>query len=138
MANKKGKEQQALHLVTIPITYATSEYMQQIVMPDSSHQQISKHWKKSEFKARLILEVISKRVKWFWATMAPKLHIKSYSNLTIGDDGGSSVKEVLVMANKSGKEQKALHLVTIPITYATATSEYMQQIVLADKSSADF
>jgi len=70
--------------------------------------------------------------------MAPKLHIKSYSNLTIGDDGGSSVKEVLVMANKSGKEQKALHLVTIPITYATATSEYMQQIVLADKSSADF
>jgi len=43
MANKKGKEQQALHLVTIPITYATSEYMQQIVMPDSSHQQISKH-----------------------------------------------------------------------------------------------
>jgi len=44
------------------------------------------------------------------------------------------VKEVLVMANKSGKEQKALHLVTIPITYATATSEYMQQIVLADNS----
>jgi len=41
------------------------------------------------------------------------------------DDGGSSVKEDLVMADKSGKEQKALHLVTIPITYAT--SEYMQQ-----------
>ena len=76
MADKSDKEQQALHSVTIPITYATSEYIQQIVLPDNSHQQISKHWKKSEFKARL-LEIISNRVKWFWATMALDLRIKS-------------------------------------------------------------
>ena len=43
MADKSDKEQQALHSVTIPITYATSEYIQQIVLPDNSHQQISKH-----------------------------------------------------------------------------------------------
>ena len=80
MANKSGKEQKALHLVTIPITYATatSEYMQQIVLADNSHQQISKHWKKSEFIARM-LEV--NRVKWFEKSQILELYYKKSDNL---------------------------------------------------------
>ena len=53
-------------------------------------------------------------------------------NLTIGGDGSGYVKEEFVMADKSGKEQQALHSVTIPITYVKY--EYMQQIVSYDNS----